>query len=87
MLTHRDEEHPAGEIVGTRYWNTNGVAVAIVAISGGDNDWAAYIGATTDTSRDRIAFDWTIKQGAKLTEKEALAFFPHMKDYPVHYRE
>ena len=53
-----------------RYWNSNGVAVAIVAVANyldGDLfDWAAYIGGTTKVWDEEDAYDEVARYGTKL---------------------
>ena len=69
-----------GDVVAYRYWNTNGVPVAIVAIEGGVGDVAAYIGgdpnpdASEEATLRRVRF-----YGAKLSQDEALRFLPKLE--------
>lgn len=53
-----------------KYWNSNGVAVAIVAVAnyvdGELFDWAAYIGGTTKTEHEEDAYDEVTQYGCKL---------------------
>ena len=64
------------DFLGHKYWNTCGIGIAIVAVKGGGNDWAAYIGATTDTSREAHAVNTAALEGEKLSMADALHFFP-----------
>ena len=77
-----------GDIIASRYWNTNYTPVAIVAIEGGNNDVAAYIGgdpnsqATEEETLRRVA-----AYGAKLTREDALRMLPALALMPeLHYR-
>lgn len=60
-----------------RYWNSNGMGMAIVAVEGAADDWAAYIGALPDPATEQLTVEWTRAYGCKLSEREALAFFPY----------
>lgn len=66
-------------IKSARYWNINGIAIAVVAVITEDIDWVAYIGATTGVEYETDAIDWTIKFGAKLYNADAHYFFPDIK--------
>lgn len=66
-----------------RYWNANGFGTAIVAVLGGANDWAAYIGAQPDPSSEQETVEWVSRHGCKLGESEARAFF-HMDETLVY---
>ncbi|KKL48057.1 hypothetical protein LCGC14_2329320 [marine sediment metagenome] len=68
------------------YWNTNGVAMCIVAKEGGVADWAAYIGATNAANNsEEDTVQWVCRHGAKLSRKQANRWFP---DLPIEaYRE
>jgi len=52
------------------YWNSNGVAVAIVAVAnyldGELFDWAAYIGGSTETWNEQDAYSDVAQYGCKL---------------------
>ena len=66
------------EIKEARYWNANGVGIAIVAVITRNIDWAAYIGADDGWSEDaciKLATDW----GAKLSAADAKHFFPSIE--------
>lgn len=66
-------------IIGTRYWNANGFATAVVAVRGGV-DWAAYIGATPgDGFSQQETFRAIALFGSKLSRQQALAFFPDLE--------
>ena len=67
-----------------RYWNTSGVAIAIVAVTTEGVDWAAYIGATVETMLSTQAVEWTVRWGAKLSESDARHYFPNIE---LPYRE
>ena len=62
-----------------RYWNTSGIAIAIVAVVTEEVDWAAYIGATSRIVNERAAVEWTKKWGAKLSESDARHYFPNVE--------
>ena len=66
------------ELVEARYWNTCGVAIAVVAVITKDIDWAAYIGATKPVGIRDDTIQWTRDWGAKLSEADARHFFPNM---------
>jgi hypothetical protein len=67
------------------YWNANGMAVAIVAIPGEADDWAAYIGGQPDpdfcgyhpTTQETL--EWVKRHGCKLSERMARALFPEIE--------
>jgi hypothetical protein len=61
-----------------RYWNSNGKGVTIVAAITEDIDWAAYIGAD-DGWEEEACIEWTARNGAKLSVKDAKYFFPDIK--------
>ena len=52
-----------------RYWNTNGVGIAIVASVTPGVDWVAYVGAD-DGYKEGACLDWAAKHGAKLSKEE-----------------
>ena len=61
-----------------RYWNSNDHAVVIVAVEGGDNDWAAYIGASDCTEYEEDAVRDVACNGSKLSREMATLLFPHI---------
>lgn len=71
-----------------RYWNSNGKAIAIVALVSlwkkGENgepdegDWAAYIGADDGWS-EKDCIESTSSGGAQLSAEDAEHFFPEIK--------
>ena len=67
----------AGDVVGVAYWNSNGKGIAIVAVKGSNTDWAAYAGADDGWS-ERECIEWTVRHGAKLSQRQAAALFPHL---------
>lgn len=67
------------KVIEGRYWNTNGVAIAIVAVITEEVDWAAYIGATKETMYEEEAVEWATKWGAKLSRSDALHYFPNIE--------
>lgn len=73
------------KVITGRYWNVNGVAIAIVAVVTEGIDWAAYVGGGCKdmTEHEQDAVDWTTKHGAKLYEGDARRFFP---DIDLPYR-
>jgi hypothetical protein len=79
------------DIIAHRYWNTNGSQVAIVAVEGGNNGVAAYIGGTQDYDHEEDTIHWVVQNGAKLTSGEAtrmLSDLSHTMDtHNLHYRE
>lgn len=82
-MAHRD-------IIASKYWNTNRAQVAIVAIQGGNNDVAAYIGGTQDVQREEDTLKWVVEYGAKLTDIEAHRMLSElgetMRRLGLHYR-
>jgi len=66
-----------------RYWNSNGIGIAIVAIRGYAGDWAAYIGAEPLGWAEQDAVDKAAECGEKLSEALAQAIFPTIES---HYR-
>lgn len=73
------------ELVTARYFNANGVAVAIVASvnrrgDGSVFDWAAYIGGSTKTMHEHQCVNAVAERGVKLLIGDAIHFFP---DLPV----
>ena len=74
------------KIIEGRYWNANGVAIAIVAVVTEGIDWAAYIGGGCNgmTEHEQDAVEWTAKHGAKLYEEDARHFFPEI-ELPYRY--
>ena len=67
-----------------RYWNSNGVQIAIVASITGSIDWAVYVGATKDAYTEQETVDWTLERGCKLSAKDARHYFPGIE---LPYRE
>lgn len=80
-----------GNLIVAKYWNTNGMQVSIVAVQGGTNDVAAYIGATANAHHEQETHDWTILHGAKLYRDEAFRMLPRLEqileDTGMHYRD
>lgn len=79
-------------ILQSKYWNTNGIGIAVVAIQGGNNDVAAYIGASSEGAvRQEAAEEWAMRFGAKLYLEEALGMLPNleaaMTELKLHYRD
>ena len=64
-------------VIGESYFNSNGVGIAIVAVEGGADDWAAYIGADVGMSEDACV-RWTCRHGAKLGRDQAGRWFPQL---------
>ena len=63
------------------YWNANNFAVVIVALEGGCNDWAAYIGATDSFSFPEYeTVEFVKKHGCKISKDHAEFLFPEFKD-------
>ncbi|OGT54310.1 MAG: hypothetical protein A3E01_15205 [Gammaproteobacteria bacterium RIFCSPHIGHO2_12_FULL_63_22] len=53
--------------------------VVVVAVQGGGNDWAAYIAGLQTYSEPQPDFLQRVyREGCKLSESEAIAFFPHV---------
>jgi hypothetical protein len=71
-----ENERVRQELIATRYWNSNGYAVAAVARRGWAGDWTAYIGAQPDPASREFTCTWTARFGTKLGEDHALALFP-----------
>lgn len=73
---------PLQGYIAHRYWNANGMGMAIVAVAGGV-DWAAYIGAQPDPATEEATVEWASRFGCKLSERQARTFFPyHVKGMP-----
>ncbi len=67
------------KIIGRVYFNSNNMAVSFVAVAGGGNDWAAYVGGSDSDHLTYHAEDlhqWTMEHGAKLPESWARVIFP-----------
>ena len=62
-------------IIDGRFWNSVGAAVAIAAVAGGADDWAAYIGAASAAS-EWEAYGYVARTGAKLDRALAEFLFP-----------
>lgn len=63
-------------VIDTRTFYTGEHCVMIVATAGHDNDWAAYIGGFLITMKVEEAEQMVAAHGTKLSEEQALAFFP-----------
>jgi len=86
-LPHYNEDvYGIGGILNYSYWNTNGVAMCIVAKEGGAADWAAYVGATNAANNsEEDTVQWVCRNGAKLSRKQANRWFSEL---PIEaYRE
>ena len=70
----------AYKLLAHRYWNSNGHAVAIVAIEGHDNDWAAYIGGSDFTQHEQDAVLDVARNGSKLSREMATLLFPQVTE-------
>lgn len=79
---HEDEQQEQWE---GRFWNCNGVQIAIVAVVTKGIDWAAYIGSDAPHSWHEIdTCNWAARHGDKLSESDAIHFFP---DIDLPYRD
>lgn len=67
------------QLICDNYYNTNGSAVAIVAVVTEGIDWAAYIGGTNANIPKEETVEWVAMKGCKLREEDARHFFPHIK--------
>ena len=76
MYIFEDNDHSL-KIEG-RYWNCQGINIAVVASITKEVDWAAYIGAN-DSPTEREALHYTAKHGSKLQEADARYFFPNIE--------
>lgn len=79
-------------IIASRYWNVNGIGIAIVAVRGHNNDVAAYIGASVEGAyKIEAAEAWAVDCGSKLSRADALSLLPTlagaMSDLRLHYRD
>ena len=79
------------KLFASKYWNTNGIGIAIVVVLGNNNDVAAYIGASEEGSqRMEAAFEWAASFGAKLYREEAFGMIPmleeRLQEAGLHYR-
>lgn len=63
-----------------RYFNAQGWAVAIVAVTTHEVDWAVYIGATFGPLSEEETVHKVAGYGCKMQEKDARYFFPQFKD-------
>ena len=70
-------------LIAHRYWNSNGIGIAIVAIRGQIGDWAAYIGAEPVGWAEADAVLAAAHSGEKLLERLARSIFPTIEG---HYR-
>lgn len=67
-----------------RYYNSNGFAVAIVAVIHYDAEddtvrmWSAYIGGTDQTWHEADAVDWVARMGDMLRPADAHHYFPDL---------
>ncbi len=62
-----------------RYWNCDGVGIAIVASITDPVDWAAYIGGDTTKGLEEDTVQYVKMYGCKLSEKDARHFFPDIE--------
>jgi hypothetical protein len=64
------------KIIPLGYWNSNGIATAIVAVvnffDGKLFDWAAYIGGTEKTWKEEDAYEEVKRHGCKLQSEFAV---------------
>lgn len=74
-------------IIANRYWNANGIGVAVAAVQGEINDWAAYIGAQPDPTSEEETTEWARRFGCKLSMPEAFALLPGSDKWLLTYRE
>ena len=70
-----------------RYYNSNGIATAIVAVVTRDRfnhiiDWAAYIGGTTKTEHYEEGIEDVALHGNKMLQEDAEYFFPKLERWP-----
>ena len=69
-------------MITSKYWNTNGIGIAVVVMKGYANDLACYIGASVPGAQTReIAEDEASRSGNKLSRDEAIAMIPGLDDY------
>lgn len=83
--------YQGGQIIASRYWNTNGIGISIVAITGYANYVTAYIGACPEGAQhEDTAHNWAARHGAKLCQEEALRMLPVleavMQELELQYR-
>ena len=77
------EENSSQLVLEGRYWNNQGVGIAIVASITKGIDWAAYIGVQHGgTRQSQLAY--AAKWGVKLSGMDARHFFP---DVNLPYRQ
>jgi len=71
-------------VITARYYNSNGFAVAIVAVitnsPAGAIDWTSYIAGTDRTWQEEQAVDDAVSRGDKLSRDDAHYYFP---DLPI----
>ena len=66
-----------GDILAYRYWNSNGVPVAIVAVEGSIEDMGAYIGGDPKPdASEEATIKYVLGYGAKLSREDAFRFLP-----------
>jgi len=68
------EDNDQRQMIEGRYYNCQGIGVAIVAVITKGIDWAAYIGADKSSSED-ATLRYIADYGSKLSEKDARHFF------------
>jgi len=78
-LAYKFEESQYQERLEGRYWNCQGINIAIVAVVTKGIDWAAYIGADTDSTSELKALEYVVNWGSKMDEKDARYFFPNIE--------
>jgi len=71
----------SNSVMAHRYWNTNGIGIAIVAVRGMVGDWAAYIGAEPTGQHEHDAVEAAEQYGEKLSESHAHFLFPSISGY------
>ena len=77
-----------GEIIAYRYWNSNGVPVAIVAVEGDAHDVTAYIGGDSRPyAREEDTVQRVREYGAKFTREEAMWYLPELAGCGLAYRD
>ena len=77
-----------GTIVASRYWNTNGLPMAIVAVEGSIDDVAAYMGADRNgDNSEEATLRYVARYGVKLSREDALRMLPQLKDCGLSYRD
>lgn len=68
------------QVIQHKYWNVNGIGIAVVAKEGGVKDCAVYLGASVrGAETEELAVEDAIRWGAKLSREEAYGMLPRLQ--------